>query len=154
MRKNFDKILYFVSLCAITIAGYGYVLTHGTCGIDDISIDLYFEKGIGVAIGRWPYYLINKVIPIAKYTPFIGDFITVLLLMAAATVWCILFYKMIPEKISVWVYILFAALFMNYSMNADVFVFYLQNGLGWVHLFSVLSLFLFYNLYLIHLIFL
>lgn len=147
MCKKSEKVLFFVALCVIALAGYGYVFTHGTCGIDDISIDLYFEKGIGAAIGRWPYYLINKVLPIAEYTPFIGDFITVLLLLLSVVIWCALLHSLIPEKLSVWAYIVFAAMFMNYSMNADVFVFYLQNGLGWVHLFSVLSLAAFLYLY-------
>ncbi len=147
MPKKLKNIWFVMSLIVSTIAGYGYVLTHGTCGIDDISIDLYFEKGIGVAIGRWPYYLINKVIPIAEYTPFIGDFITIVLLMISAVAWCTLFCMLLPQEVSVWAYIVFAALFMNYSMNADVFIFYLQNGLGWVHLFSVLSLISFFYLY-------
>lgn len=138
---------FLVMLVVSAVAGYGYVLTHGTCGIDDISIDLYFEKGIGVAIGRWPYYLINKVIPIAKYTPFIGDFVTVILLMLSAIGWCVLLRILVGEKINIWAYIVFAAWFLIYSMNADVFVFYLQNGLGWVHLFTVLSLLAFLYLY-------
>ena len=139
--------LFMLFLVLAAVAGYGYVLTHGTCGIDDISIDLYFDVGIGVAIGRWPYYLINKIIPIAQYTPFIGDFMTVILLMISAVVWCALMRTIVGEKISIWCYIVFAFLFMNYSMNADVFVFYLQNGLGWLHLFVALSLVLFWNLY-------
>lgn len=155
MQKELKKqISYFLKnkwfmlmLLLSAVAGYGYVLTHGTCGIDDISIDLYFEKGIGVAIGRWPYYIVNKVIPIAEYTPFLGDFITVLLLMLTAIVWCVLLRMLIQKEIVIWAYIAFAVWFMDYSMNADVFVFYLQNGLGFVHLFSVLSLIAFLYLY-------
>ena len=56
--------LFMICLVLTAVVGYGYVLFHGTCGIDDVSIDLYFKVGIGVAIGRWPYYLINKIIPI------------------------------------------------------------------------------------------
>ncbi len=144
----FLKNKWFIGmLCISAIMGYAYVLTHGTCGIDDISIDIYFEKGLGVAIGRWPYYLINKIIPIAEYTPFIGDLITVLVLMAAAVVWCVLLRMLISQEISIWAYITFAIMFLDYSMNAEVFVFYLQNGLGWVHLFVVLSLLAFLYLY-------
>jgi len=139
--------LFVLSLILAAVAGYGYVLTHGTCGIDDVSIDLYFEVGIGVAIGRWPYYLINKVIPIAQYTPFIADFITVVLLMLSAVVWCALLRMVVGEKISDWCYVVFSFMFMNYSMNADVFVFYLQNGLGWLHLFVALALAIFWNIY-------
>lgn len=141
------NIKFMLMLCVSAAAGYGYVLTHGTCGIDDISIDLYFEKGIGVAIGRWPYYLVNKVISVAEYTPFLGDFLTVLLLMAAVVMWCVLLRMLVGEEHPVWAYIVFCVMFLDYSMNADVFVFYLQNGLGWVHLFTVLSLIAFLYLY-------
>lgn len=139
--------IYIGSLIIAAILGYGYVLTHGTCGIDDISIDLYFENGIGVAIGRWPYYLVNKVIPIAEYTPFIGDFITVILLMLSAVVLCVAVRMLVEREISIWAYVVFVVFFLDYSMNADVFVFYLQNGLGWVYLFSALSLVCFFYLY-------
>lgn len=139
--------IYISSLIIAAILGYGYVLTHGTCGIDDISIDLYFENGIGVAIGRWPYYLINKVIPIAKYTPFIGDFITVILLMVSAVMWCVLIRMLLRREVVIWAYVVFSVFFLDYSLNADVFVFYLQNGLGWVYLFSALSLIYFFYLY-------
>ena len=146
--KYFLKNKYFIGLLLLsTLAGYGYVLTHGTNGIDDISIDLYFEKGIGVAIGRWPYYLVNKIIPIAEYVPFWGDFITILLLLISAVAWCVLLRMLVQKDVSIWAYIIFAIWFMDYSMNADVFVFYLQNGLGWLHLFIVLSLMTFLYLY-------
>ena len=136
--------LYMCGLVLSAALGYGYVLTHGTCGIDDISIDLYFENGIGVAIGRWPYYLINKIIPIAEYTPFIGDFITVLLYMISAITACVLLRMLVKEEAPVWAYLIFSVIFLNYSMGAEVFVFYLQNGLGFVWLFSILSLIIFF----------
>lgn len=97
----------------------GYVLTHGTCGIDDNSIDLYFEKGMGAAIGRWSYYLINKVVPIANYTPFIGDFITLLLLMLAAAAWCILLRMLIARELPMWAYIVFAVVFLSFICRTD-----------------------------------
>ena len=121
-------------------AGYGYQLTHGTCGIDDISIELYFEKGLGVAIGRWPFYLINKVINVAEYQPFWGDFITVLLLMLSAILWCALFRVVLKQEIPIACYIVFSVMFMDYSLITEVFVYYLQNGLGFVYLLSGLAL--------------
>lgn len=129
------------------ILGYGYALLHGTCGIDDISIDLYFESGIGVAIGRWPYYLINKIIPIAKYTPFLGDAVTVLLLMASAVAGCVWLRMLTQKEMHISTYIGFSAFFLCNSMNADIFVFYLQNGIGWVWLGTILSLIIFFYIY-------
>lgn len=134
--------MYLISLVIAAIAGYTYQLTHGTCGIDDISIGLYFEKGLGVAIGRWPFYLINKMIPIAsEYQPFFCDFITLLILMISAVVWCGLLRMVLRQKVSIWCYIVFSVLFLDYSMISEVFVFYLQNGLGFVYLLTGLALF-------------
>ena len=139
--------LFILSGILSAILGYGYLWTHSTCGIDDVSIDLYFENGIGVAIGRWPYYLVNKIIPIAEYTPFIGDFITVVVMLFAAIIWCVLLRMIIRTEISIWAYVAFVFMFMDYSINADIMMFYLQNGIGWVHLFSVLSLICFWKLH-------
>lgn len=142
------KRSYLISLLLAAMAGYGYQLLHGTCGIDDISIGLYFEKGLGVAIGRWPFYLINKVIPIAgEYHPFIGDFITVLLLMVSAVVWCALLRMVIKRELPILCYIVFSVIFLDYSLIAEVFVFYLQNGLGFVYLLTGLALFGTYYLF-------
>lgn len=146
-RYFFTKPVYVCTLVLAALLGYGYVLMNGTCGIDDISIDLYFDYGIGVAIGRWPYYLINKIIPVAEYTPFIGDFITVLLLMFSAVTGCVLFRMLLKDEVTIWAYVVFSVFFLDYSMNADVFVFYLQNGLGWVWLFSFWSLIGFLHLF-------
>ena len=134
------KRIYMLSLIMAALAGYGYQLCHGTCGIDDISIDLYFEKGLGVAIGRWPYYLLNKIIPLAEYKPFLWDFIMLLLMMVSAVLWCVLIRMVIKKELPIVCYIVFTAMFLDYSMIADVFVFYLQNGLGFLYLLTALSL--------------
>ena len=140
IRYFLKKRVYIVSLILAGIAGYGYQLFHGTCGIDDISIDLYFEKGLGVAIGRWPYYLLNKCIPLAEYTPFLWDFITVLLLMLSAVTWCVLIRMIMRKELPIVCYIVFSAMFIDYSMIAEVFVFYLQNGLGFLYLLTAIAL--------------
>lgn len=143
----FSNRIYVFFLLFSMVLGYGYLLTHGTCGIDDISIDLYFEKGMGVAIGRWPYYLVNKIIPIAKYTPFYGDLVTILVLVLSATLWCALLQIIFGDELHILCYCIYSSLFLLYPMNADIFVFYLQNGLGWLHLFSILALISFYYIF-------
>ncbi len=142
------KNKWFILACILSvICGYGYLFTHGTCGIDDISIDLYFEDGLGVAIGRWPYYIINKIISVVPYTAFWGDFVTVIGMLAAAIVWCLLFKKIVSRELSIWPFIVFVFVFMDYSIHAEIYVFYLQNGLGWLHLLTALSLYIFYYIY-------
>jgi len=138
---------YMLSLVVSAIAGYGYQLGHGTCGIDDIVIDMYFEDGLGVAIGRWPFYYINKVINIAEYTPFITDFIAVLLLMLAAVIWCALFREIMKDELPVLCYSIFSAMFLVYSLIAEVFIYYLHNGIAIIYCLTGISLFGFYYLW-------
>ena len=75
------------SLIIAAIAGYGYEITHSSLGIDDVCIGLYFDDGLGVSIGRWPFYVINKIFHVTEFEPFILEFIAVLIFMFAANVW-------------------------------------------------------------------
>ena len=52
--------IYMASLIIAAIAGYGYEITHSSLGIDDVCIGLYFDDGLGVSIGRWPFYVTIK----------------------------------------------------------------------------------------------
>ena len=65
LRKQIEYFLrnkiYMVSLIIAAVAGYGYEITHSSLGIDDVCIGLYFDDGLGVSIGRWPFYVINKL---------------------------------------------------------------------------------------------
>lgn len=136
-----------ISLLISAIAGYGYQLGHGTCGIDDVAIDMYFEDGLGVAIGRWPFFYINKVIPVAEYTPFIMDFFAVIFLMLGAILWCSVIREIVKEELSTFCYIVFSALFLVYSLIAEVFIFYLHNGISIIYCLVGFSLFAFYYLW-------
>jgi hypothetical protein len=134
-------------LVLAAIAGYGYVFTHGTCGIDDVAISVYFNSGLGVAIGRWPFYVINKVIPVVPYKPFIMDFVTVLLLMLAAMLWSGILRMAVGKEYPIWTYIVFSVVFLDYSIIAPVFVYYLQNGIGFVYILAALAVYGFYAYY-------
>jgi len=138
---------YIISLVLSAVAGYGYQLGHGTCGIDDVVIDMYFEDGLGVAIGRWPFFYINKVIPIAEYTPFFTDFLSVVLLMLGAVLWCAVIREIVKEELPIFCYIVFSAMFLVYSLVAEVFIYYLHNGLAILYCLVGFSLFAFYYLW-------
>ena len=138
---------YMISLLISAIAGYGYQLGHGTCGIDDVSIDIYFEDGLGAVIGRWPFFYINKVIPIAEYTPFFMDFFAVVLLMLGAVLWCAVIREIVKEELPILCYIVFSAMFLVYSLIAEVFIFYLHNGIAIIYCLVGFSLFIFYRLW-------
>lgn len=149
IRKQFHFFItnriYVISLILAAAAGYGYVFTHGTCGIDDVAISVYFKSGLGVAIGRWPFYLINKIIPVVPYKAFIMDFVTVLLLMIATILWSGILRMVADKEYPIWTYIAFSVLFLDYSIIAPVFVYYLQNGIGFVYILTALAVYGFYE---------
>lgn len=137
---------YMVSLMIAAIAGYGYEITHTSMGIDDVCIEIYFEDGLGVAIGRWPLYLINKVFHVTAFEPFIMEFIMVIFMMIAAVLWCAVIREIIPKELPIVCYIAFATMFIDYSLIAEVFIYYLQNGIGFIYCLTAISLFIFYEI--------
>lgn len=135
---------YMCSLILAIIAGYGYEITHGTMGIDDACIELYFEEGLGVAIGRWPFYLINKIFRVTDFEPFLLDFVAVIIMMGAALLFSALIRHVVARDIPIFCYIIFSTLFVTYSLIAEIFIFYLQNGVPVVYCLIAISLFIFY----------
>ncbi len=137
--------VYMVSLILAAIAGYGFEITHTSMGIDDVCIESYFDGGLGVAIGRWPFFLINKLFHITDFEPFILELAAVLLMVFAAILWSSLIRTILPIELPVICYIVFSAMFVDYSLIAEVFVYYLQNGVGIIYCLTAVSLFIFYN---------
>lgn len=134
------------SLIIAAIAGYGYEITHSSLGVDDVCIGLYFDDGLGVAIGRWPFYVINKLFHVTEFQPFILEFAAVLILMSAAVIWSSLLRYIIGEKLPIACYAIFSAMFMDYSLIAEVFIFYLQNGVAIIYTIAGIAAFDFYYL--------
>ena len=44
-----------------------------------MCIGLYFDDGLGVSIGRWSFYVINKLFHVTGFEPFIMEFAAVLI---------------------------------------------------------------------------
>ena len=145
----FLKSKYFtVSLLLAAVLGYGYELSHSTLGVDDACIELYFGESLGLAIGRWPFYLINRIFHVAEYTPVFLDLIAVLFLIAAAVLWCGLIRYIVKKELPMTAYIVFAAMFLDYSLIAEVFIFILQNGVPMIYcLIAAALFFLYYIMY-------
>ena len=108
-------ILLLTAVCA-----YGYKVTNVTIGIDDTPSLYYFEEGLIAIVGRWVLFLLNKVIFLAEFVPFVTDFIAVGLLVLAAIVWTVLFYSVLGEKIPVVGYAFFAAIFVSSPLISEV----------------------------------
>lgn len=123
--QNKAFLLWTILLVA---GGYGFRLTHPVVGLDDLVIDLYFVMGRGPYIGRWPFYLLHKIFPIGYYTPFLMDFAGVCLLILSGILWVALLEWLMGRKLPTAGSVLFCAILINYAMNAEVFVYYLHNG--------------------------
>ncbi len=128
-------ILLLTAVCA-----YGYKVTNVTIGIDDTPSLYYFEEGLIAIVGRWVLFLLNKVISLAEFAPFVTDFAAVLLLIAAAIVWSALFYSVFGEKIPVTGYAYFAAVFVSCPLISEVFTYFLHNGIAIGYLSCAVSL--------------
>lgn len=129
--KQFWNNKYYVLALAFTaIASYGFMITHHTIGIDDTPYAAYFEEGLAAIVGRWVLFLLNKVMHLSDFAPFLTDFVGVLILMAAVTVWCVLLKRIFKDRIPVYGYILFACLFLSNPLISEVYTYYLHNGIA------------------------
>lgn len=132
--------LYMVMLALTATGSYGFLIMHQTVGIDDTPYAYYFEEGLVAIVGRWVLFLLNKVIHISDFSPFLMDFAGVLILMAAATAWSVLLYSVLRDKLPMWGYVFFACFLIANPLLSEVFTYYLHNGVAIGYLCSALSL--------------
>jgi hypothetical protein len=136
-NKYYSLVLLLTAAC-----GYGFLVTHSTVGIDDTPYAYYFEEGLVAIVGRWVLFLLNKAVDIAEYAPFVTDFAGVLILMAAVTVWAALFREIFGDRLPVYVYIGFAAVFLSSPTISEVYTYHLHNGISIGYLCCGISLWL------------
>ena len=104
LHKLCGNRLYMGILLLTAVCAYGYKVTNVTIGIDDTPSLYYFEEGLIAIVGRWVLFLLNKVISLAEFAPFVTDFAAVLLLIAAAIVWSALFYSVSVDQRSIHIF--------------------------------------------------
>lgn len=150
MKKWFENVQelykdkrYVLFLSLTAICAYGFMVTHSTVGIDDTPYDYYFEEGLAAIVGRWVMYLLNKVIHVADFAPFLTDFAGVLILMVAVTVWAVLFKSVLEERVPWYGYLFFAAIFISCPLISEVYTYYLHNGIAIGYLCCGISLYCF-----------
>lgn len=140
IHKLCENRLYMGILLLTAVCAYGYKVTNVAIGIDDTPSLYYFQEGLIAIVGRWVLFLLNKVISLAEFAPFVTDFAAVLLLIAAAIVWSALFYSVFGEKIPVTGYAFFAAVFVSCPLISEVFTYFLHNGIAIGYLSCAVSL--------------
>ena len=135
--------IYVLLLSLTAAAAYGFMITHHAIGMDDTPYALYFEEGMSAIVGRWVTYLLNKVVMIGDFVPYLTDFAGVVILMAAVTVWCALLYGILGDRIPKYGYLFFACIFLSCPLISEVYVYHLHNGIAIGYLCSGISLCLF-----------
>ena len=134
---------YIIILILVAVGCYGFKFMHPTIGIDDTPYKLYFEDGLNIVVGRWVSYLLNKFISIGTYAPFLTDFAAVLLLIAAAVLWAIVFKKILKDTVPDWCYLIFSCLFISNPIISEVFTYFLHNSIAIGYTFSALAVYFF-----------
>lgn len=129
---------YMISVALTAAMSYGFAICQPMVGVDDSAIGRYFEDGLGPIMGRFGYFLLNKICPVAEYTPFITDFIGVVLLVIGSALWCLVWEKAMKRKLSVAAATGFSCVMISCPMISDVFIYYLHNGIGICYCLSAL----------------
>lgn len=145
-KRNLKRVYlnkaYVCLLALVAACGYGFKVVHPAMGIDDTPYAWYFEEGLAAVVGRWVLFVLNKIIHLSDFAPFLTDFAAVLILMGAVTVWGVLFYGIFGEKIPRYGYWFFSCVFLSCPLIAEVFTYYLHNGIALGYLFCGISLYL------------
>ena len=129
-KRFLQNRLYMGILLLTAVCAYGYKVTNATIGIDDTPSLYYFEEGLIAIVGRWVLFLLNKVVSLAEFVPFVTDFAAVVILVLAAVVWSALFYSVLGEKVPTAGYAFFGAVFLSSPLISEVFTYFLHNGIA------------------------
>ena len=140
-KELLRKKEYCIAVVVTAVLSYGYLWTHSSMGVDDTCVAKYFADGFAPTQGRWTLFLLNKVFHIAEYSPFVIDVIGVAFLAAAAVIFCILFQRLSQGHLHPFACITFSCVFLSYPLIAEVYVYYLHNGLSLAYMLSALALY-------------
>lgn len=140
MNYFWNQKLYVITLVVTALCGYGFFITHPSIGIDDTAVSLYLEEGLEVEMGRWVMYLLNKVFHFAEFAPFMTELVGVLFLMAGATLFCVLFKRILGERMGLLPGILFSCVMVSNPLISSVLIFYFHNGTGLAYCMTALAL--------------
>lgn len=141
----FQQRIYIIILCLTAVCGYGFEITHPSIGIDDTAVSLYLEDGLEVVMGRWTVYLINKVFHLSDFSPFMLELIGVILLCLSAILFCVLFRRILGNRVGIAGYIVFSCIFISNPIISEVYVYYYHDGVDIGYVFSALALICFWN---------
>ena len=128
-KKLLQSKKYILCMLVTLFAAFGNLLIRPTIGIDDTAWKVYFIDGVAPVMGRWVLYVLNKIIPIAEYNPFIVELLFLFFFFVSATLWVVLLKRMIGEHVSEWAYVFFGCAFLAAPITSELVTYYLANGI-------------------------
>lgn len=128
-QKLFQSKKYIICMLVTLFATFGSLLIRPTIGIDDTAWKVYFLDGVAPVMGRWVLFILNKIIPIAEYNPFIVELLFLFFFFISATLWVILLKRIIADHVSEWTYVFFGCAFLAAPITSEVVTYYLANGI-------------------------
>ncbi len=134
LKKLFSSGIYVIFTLLAGVLSYGFEITHFSMGIDDISMHMYLDKGLLPETGRWVLFLINKVILLSAFNPFVTEVVGFIFLYIAAGIFCVLIMRISKGSVSIHALTVFAAIFISNPLFSEVDIYYLHNAadLGWI----------------------
>lgn len=141
----FRQKAYVICVILTAVLSYGFAICHPMIGIDDSAIGRYYTEGVGAVLGRWGFYLINKICPVVDYTPFITDFIGVIFLILGSALWCVVWQRAIGRKLSTIATTIFSCVMISSPIMSEVFIYYLHNGVCINYCLSAILMLVFMN---------
>lgn len=149
-------------LCLTAACSYGFAVTHYSIGIDDTAVGLYLEEGLEVTMGRWTVFLVNKLFHLSEFSPFMMEFVGVLLLMLGVTLFAVLLRRIFGQEVEtgllpsngdieqgakhlrhqaeIWGYTFFACAFLSNPILSEVYVYYYHDGVDLGYIVTALAL--------------
>lgn len=143
LRWFLEQKVYVIAVVLAAVCGHGYSVIQPIIGIDDTAIGLYFDDGLAVVMGRWTLFLLNKLFHMSDFTPFMMEFIGVILLCMGATLFCVLIKRIVGERIGIIGYTVFTCIFITNPIISEVNIYYLHNGVDLAYILTALSLLFF-----------
>ncbi len=143
IQRILNQKIYIICVTLTAVMSYGFAVCQPMIGVDDSAIGRYFAEGLGPIMGRFGYFLLNKICPVAEYTPFVVDFIGVLFLILGAVLWCLIWEKAMGHRLSLMASTCFSCVMISCPMISEVFIYYLHNGVCMCYCLSALLILLF-----------
>ena len=120
LRWFWKQKIYVISVLITAVCGYGFAIVQPIIGIDDTAVELYLQDGLEPVMGRWVVFLLNRVFHVSEFSPFMLEFVGVIMLCIAATLFCVLFQRILGERIGILGYTMFSCIFISNPIISEV----------------------------------